>query len=82
MVAQQLKNPTRIHEDGDSIPGRIQWVKGSRVASSCSVGCRHAPGPALQWLWYRLAAAALIQPLAWGLPYAAGAALKRKKRKN
>ena len=82
MVAQQLKNPAHIHEDGDSIPGRIQWVKGSRVASSCSVGCRHALGPALQWVWCRLAAAALMQPLAWGLPYAAGAALKRKKRKN
>ena len=28
------------------------------------------------------AAAALIQPLAWELPYAAGAALKRKKKKK
>ena len=35
------------------------------------------------WLWCRLAAAAAIQPLAWGLPYAEGAALKsHKKRKN
>ena len=32
----------------------------------------------LLWLWYRLAAAALIHPLAWEPPYAAGAALKRK----
>ena len=31
------------------------------------------------WLWYRLAAAALIHPLAWELPYATGAALKEKK---
>ena len=31
----------------------------------------------LLWLWYRLAAAALIWPLAWELPYATGAALKR-----
>ena len=31
------------------------------------------------WLWRRLAAAALIGPLAWELPYAAGATLKRKK---
>ena len=29
------------------------------------------------WLWYRLTAAAPIQPLAWKLP---GAALKRKKK--
>jgi len=30
-------------------------------------------------LWYRLLAAALIRPLVQELPYAAGAALKRKK---
>ena len=32
--------------------------------------------PVLLWLWYRLMA--LIQPLAWELPYAAGVALKIK----
>ena len=36
----------------------------------------------LPWLWCRSAAAALIQPLAWELPYAMGAALKRKKKKK
>ena len=30
----------------------------------------------------RPAATALIQPLAWELPYAAGAALKRQKQTN
>ena len=34
------------------------------------------------WLWYRPAAIAPIQPLAWELPYAAGAALKRKEKKR
>ena len=36
------------------------------------------------WTWCRPAAAALIGPLAWELPYAAGVVLKRKKerRKN
>ena len=33
------------------------------------------------WLWCRLAAAALIGHVAWEVPYAAGAALKRKKKK-
>ena len=33
-------------------------------------------------LWYRLAVAAPIQPLAWDLPYAMGTALKRKKKKK
>ena len=33
-------------------------------------------------LWCRLAAAALIGPLAWELPYAAGAALKGQKKRE
>ena len=36
----------------------------------------------LPWLWHRLAAAAPILPLAWELPYAAGAAQKRKEKKR
>ena len=27
VVAQWIKNPTGIHEDVDSIPGLVQWVK-------------------------------------------------------
>ena len=27
IVAQQVKNPTCIHEDASSIPGLPQWVK-------------------------------------------------------
>ena len=37
--------------------------------------------PMLLWLWHRSAAAALIQPLAWELPYC-GTALKRKKKEK
>ena len=36
----------------------------------------------LLWLWCRLAAAALIQPLAWEPLYATDVALKRAKKKK
>ena len=49
---------------------------------SCGVGRRHSLDAALLWLWYRLAAAALIRPLAWELPCAKGAALKKTKKKK
>ena len=43
------------------------------------VGHRRGSDSALLWLWCRPAAAAPFQPLAWELPYAADAALKKKK---
>ena len=39
-------------------------------------------GSGMVWLWHGLAAAALIGPLAWELPYAVGTALKRQKNKT
>ena len=44
--------------------------KGSSVAESCGVGWRCGSDLVLLWLWHRLAAVALIQPLAWKLAYA------------
>ena len=49
---------------------------------SYHVGRRCGWDPTLLWLWCRPAAEAQIQPLAWEPPYAAGAALKRQKRKK
>ena len=70
VVAQWLTNPTRNHEVAGSVPALVQWVKGSGVAVSCGVGCRHTSDLALLWLWFRPAAVALIRPLAWDPPYA------------
>ena len=49
---------------------------------SCGVGRRHGLDLALLWLWHRLAATALIRPLAWELPCATDVDPKRKKKKK
>ena len=49
---------------------------------SCGLGHKRGLDPTLLWLWCRPAAATPIWPLAWEAPYAAGAALKRWKKKN
>ena len=38
--------------------------------------------PKLLWLWHRQAAVDPVQLLAWKLPYAVGATLKRKRKKE
>ena len=49
---------------------------------SCGVGHRCNSDPVLLWLWCRLAASALIQPLAWAPPYVMGVDLKKTKQTN
>ena len=49
---------------------------------SYEVGHRHDLDPELLWLWCRLAAIALIRPLAQESSYVAGTALKRQKKIN
>ena len=54
----------------------------SGVAVSCGVGRRHGSDLVWMWLGYRLAAIALIQSLAWELPYATDTAPKTQKKKK
>ena len=49
---------------------------------SCGVGRRCGSDLALLSLWHRLAAAALIQPLAWELLYATSVTLFKKQKKG
>ena len=58
VVAQQVKNPTRIHEDSGLIPGLAQWVKGSGVAVSYGVRSqtRLGSGTAVTVAWASAAA--------------------------
>ena len=57
--------------------------EGSSIDVSCGVGHRRGLDLMLLWLWHRLATAAVICPLAYELPHAVDAALKRpKKEKN
>ena len=59
-------NLTSNHKVVGLIPGLAQWFKDL----------------ALLWLWCKPAAAALICPVAWELPYASPVALKKKKKKK
>ena len=49
---------------------------------SCGVVYRHGSDPELLWFCCRLVATALIGPLAWELPHAAGSALKIQEKKK
>ena len=69
--------PTNIHGDVGSIPGLL-----SGIAMRCGVGHSLSSDTALLLLWHRPVAAALIQSLAWELPYAVGMALKKTKKKK
>ena len=57
-----------------------QWL--TNPTRSCGAGHRCGLDPALLWFWCKPAATALIRPLDWEPPYAAGAALEMAKRQK
>ena len=70
-MTQRVMNPTSIQED---VVQSLGLLSGLRIWP-CHVGCRCGSDLVVLWLWLWLAAEAPIQPLAWELPYAAGAAM-------
>ena len=52
------------------------------IAVGCGLGRKCSSDPSLLWPWPRLATAASLRPLAWELPYAMGAALKKREKQN
>ena len=67
-----------IHEEEGSITDLPQWVE-DPVAMNCGADHRHSSDLVLLWLWYSPAAVALIGPLVWEPPYAAGVVLEGQK---
>ena len=59
---------------------RCSVGQGSSVAVSCGIG--HRCSLDSMWLWLWVAAIAPIGPLAWELPYARGASLKTRSKKQ
>ena len=78
IVAQWLTNPTRNHEVVGLIPGLVQWVKDPKLPWAVVWAADTARIPR----WRRPAATALIRPLAWEPPYAAGVATEKTKEKK
>ena len=60
----------------------LALLRGLRIGIAVSCGVGRRCGSDLAWMWCRLAAVALMRPLAWEPLYAEGMALKSKRQKK
>ena len=79
MWHRRLKTQHSVPEGAGLISVLAQWVKDLVLPQAAAQVCRCGSDLMLPWLWYGLAAAAPIPPLAWEPPCAADADVKRKK---
>ena len=81
-MAQQVKNPTSIHEVLGSVIRSLASLSGLRIWRCREMWHRLQMqlDLVILWPWHRLADASLIQSLAWEFPYTIGVAIKRKKK--
>ena len=70
-----------VHED---VCSTLALLSGLRIwrCHDLQVGDRYGLDPVSPWLWRMSAVAPLIRPLARELPYAVGAAIKRKTKQT
>ena len=74
--------PVSMRMRVQSWPFSVDPCLGFCIAVNSGLGSRWGSDLALLLLCSRPAAAALIQPLVWELPYADGETLKKKKKKE
>ena len=81
IMAQQ--KPIRLASIRTQVPS-LASLSGLRIQHCCELRCRSQTRlrSLVAWLWCRLAAIALIHPLAWEPPYAAGVAPNKDKIKQ
>ena len=82
LCLSRLRTQHSVCKDSGLIPGLAQWVKDPaslQAAMQVADVARMDPSSVAVAV-VQASAAALILPLAWKLPYALGAAVKRKKK--